>query len=237
MAHQSPGIAAGTPCAWLVLAGDNLDLPAQIGQDRVQVVRDPEAFRRLLALGAPRVVVCSEPPAGRAIVAFVAEERRRRPWLRAMHLAPPEAVDSRMAALEAGFDDALPTTTPLPELLGRLHWLDPASRAHTQGAALLPVAADFALDPLAHVLRRGASEVHLRPKEYSLLALLASQPGRAYSRRELLDQVWGTDRSGESRTVDVHVRWLRSKIEPVPNRPVYLVTVRGVGYRLDAPIR
>jgi len=226
-----------SPCAWLVLAHHDLDLPSQIGPDRIQVVRDPETLRWLLELGTPRVVACAEPPADRATVAFVAEERRRRPSLRAMHLAPPEAVDSRLAALEAGFDDSLPTSTPLLELVGRLRWLDPASRVRGPGPALLPVAAGLALDPVAHVLRRGASTVHLRPKEYGLLALLASHPGRAYSRRELLDLVWGIDRSGDSRTVDVHVRWLRSKIEPAPDLPVYLVTVRGVGYRLDAPVR
>jgi DNA-binding response OmpR family regulator len=79
--------------------------------------------------------------------------------------------------------------------------------------------------------------VHLRPKEYGLLALLAAHPGRAYSRRDLLDRVWGPHHRGGMRTVDVHVRWLRSKIEPVPDQPVLLVTVRGIGYRLDPAAR
>jgi DNA-binding response OmpR family regulator len=79
--------------------------------------------------------------------------------------------------------------------------------------------------------------VHLRPKEFGLLAMLAGHPGRAWTRRQLMDRVWGPGHAGESRTVDVHVRWLRSKIEPDPAHPVRLVTVRGVGYRLDGSHR
>ena len=62
--------------------------------------------------------------------------------------------------------------------------------------------------------------------------MLAAHPGRAYTRRQLLDRVWGHDHEGDPRTVDVHVRWLRSKLEPQPDAPVHIVTVRGVGYRL-----
>ncbi len=96
------------------------------------------------------------------------------------------------------------------------------------------------MDPTAHEVRRDGALVHLRPKEFQLLSLLAANPGRAYSRRQMLDRVWGHDHDGDPRTVDVHIRWLRSKIEARPERPVHLVTVRGVGYRLDPeqpPIR
>jgi two-component system response regulator RegX3 len=65
--------------------------------------------------------------------------------------------------------------------------------------------------------------------------MLAAHPGRAYTRRQILDRVWGADHDGDPRTVDVHVRWLRSKIETDPEHPIHLVTVRGVGYRLDPP--
>ena len=66
---------------------------------------------------------------------------------------------------------------------------------------------------------------------------MGAHPGRAYTRRELLDRVWGLDHRAGARTVDVHVRWLRSKLEPDPEHPVHLVTVRGVGYRLDTTHR
>jgi DNA-binding response OmpR family regulator len=103
-------------------------------------------------------------------------------------------------------------------------------------ATSLPIADGFELDLVAHELRLDGRSVHLRPKEFQLLALLAAHPGRAYSRRQLLDRVWGADHGGDPRTVDVHIRWLRSKVEPRPDQPVHLVTVRGVGYRLDPPL-
>ena len=225
--------------SWLILASDG---PATQVADlaslrTVRVVDDPRRFRDLLLGERPRVVVCAEPPADEAILGLVASERRRRASMRAVHLAPPGAISERLAALEAGFDDALTTTIPATELVGRLGWLDAKVRARPGAGAVLQVGTDLELDPTAHELRRGPDVIHLRPKEYGLLALLAAHPGRAYSRRELLDRVWGPDHEGGMRTVDVHVRWLRSKIEPEPDRPVHLVTVRGVGYRLDGPQR
>jgi DNA-binding response OmpR family regulator len=73
--------------------------------------------------------------------------------------------------------------------------------------------------------------IHLRPKEFDLLAFLAGNPGRAYSRDQLLQHVWGYDYAGDTRTVDVHVRWLRQKIEDDASQPRYVLTVRGLGYR------
>jgi len=97
----------------------------------------------------------------------------------------------------------------------------------------LPVADGFELDLAARVLRRGDVPVHLRPREYELLASLARHPGRAFTRRQLVDLAWAARRPSDLRTVDVHVHWLRSKIEAEPARPSHLVTVRGYGYRLD----
>ena len=102
----------------------------------------------------------------------------------------------------------------------------------------LPVADGLELDLVAHELRRDALAVHLRPKEYGLLALLASHPGRAYTRRELLERVWGKGHEsgaadgGRPRPLAPH---RRSRADP--ERPIHLVTVRGVGYRLDPPVR
>jgi DNA-binding response OmpR family regulator len=99
--------------------------------------------------------------------------------------------------------------------------------------ARLPVAEATVLDLLAHELRRDGQPIPLRPKEYQLLATLASNPGRAFSRRQLLDLAWDRDRDIDTRTVDVHVHWLRAKIEASPRHPTHLITVRGFGYRLD----
>ncbi len=74
---------------------------------------------------------------------------------------------------------------------------------------------------------------HLKPKEFDLLVFLARNRGIVLSRDLVLERVWGWDYDGGSRTVDVHVRWLREKIEQDPSRPVRIVTVRGVGYRFE----
>jgi two-component system response regulator MtrA len=107
-----------------------------------------------------------------------------------------------------------------------------ASAAH---GTRLPVAEGFELDLAGRVLRHGSEPVHLRPIEFRLLAALAGAPGRAFTRRQLLDSAWPSRPPVDLRTVDVHVHWLRSKIEREPSRPTYLVTVRGYGYRLDPP--
>ncbi len=82
------------------------------------------------------------------------------------------------------------------------------------------------------VLRQG-EPLHLKPKEYELLVFLARNRGIVLSRDLILERVWGWDYDGGSRTVDVHVRWLREKIEDEPADPARIVTVRGIGYRFD----
>jgi DNA-binding response OmpR family regulator len=226
--------------AWLVLAGGGpaAELPGLVAATTVRVIADPRRFRDLLLAERPRIVVACQPPAGIEDLELVAAERRRRSRLRALHIAPPAAVAARLAALALGFDDSLTSATSGAELAGRLAWLEARARDRTGAInASLPVADGLDLDLAAHELRRDGRTVHLRPKEYGLLALLAAHPGRAYTRRELLERVWGPGHPSGLRTVDVHVRWLRSKVEPDPECPVHLVTVRGVGYRLDPPER
>jgi DNA-binding response OmpR family regulator len=107
-------------------------------------------------------------------------------------------------------------------------------RALAPASALnLPVADGFELDLIARELRHDGLLVHLRPREFDLLATLAAHPGRAFTRSQLMDLAWQLDGSVGPRAVDVHVHWLRAKIEPRPARPVHLITVRRFGYRLD----
>ena len=238
-AAPAPRPLGASRAAWLVLAVDGpaTQIVVEALGTGIRVVADPARFRAMLLAERPRIVVCAEPPADRAVLDVVAAERRRRTHMRAIHLAPPDAVDARLAALAAGFDDALTTATPATELAGRLAWLDAKARQRPGSGSLHAIGDGLELDVVAHELRRGDEVIHLRPKEFGLLALLAAHPGRAYSRRELLDRVWGPEYQGGMRTVDVHVRWLRSKIEECPERPVHLLTVRGLGYRLDGPQR
>jgi DNA-binding response OmpR family regulator len=96
-------------------------------------------------------------------------------------------------------------------------------------------AGPLALDPHTRTLRKGEQTFHLRPKESDLLALFISNPRKVLSRQELMKQIWQTEYIGDTRTLSVHIRWLREKIEGDPNTPRLLRTVRGVGYRFDTP--
>jgi DNA-binding response OmpR family regulator len=91
------------------------------------------------------------------------------------------------------------------------------------------------LDPDTRILRKGDTAMALRPKEAALLTLFMSNQGKVLSRLEITRQVWETDYVGDTRTLSVHVRWLREKIEDNPSTPRFLRTVRGVGYRFEVP--
>jgi len=96
-------------------------------------------------------------------------------------------------------------------------------------------AGDLALDPDRGILHKGETEMHLRPKESALLALFLRNRGKVIRRQEIMEKVWETDYLEDTRTLNVHVCWLRAKIEDDPRTPCHLRTVRGVGYRFDVP--
>lgn len=227
------GMSIDARPTWIALADGGL--VTRLGELRetptMRTTHDGAAFASLLVAVRPRIAILARPPACTADLDVALRERKRRPSLRVVTLSPPDAVEERLDALRAGVDEALPDTIELAELGARLNLLE--ERARGRHETVLPITEDAFIDLIAHEMRRGGALVHLRPKEFQLLAMLAAHPGRAYSRRQLLDRVWGHDHDGDPRTVDVHVRWLRSKIEPRPDAPVHLVTVRGVGYRLD----
>jgi DNA-binding response OmpR family regulator len=91
------------------------------------------------------------------------------------------------------------------------------------------------LDPLTRILRKRDASLKLRPKEAALLAFFMQNPGKVLSRPEIMKQVWETEYTGDTRTISVHVRWLRQRIEDDPDHPRFLRTVRGVGYRFEVP--
>jgi two-component system response regulator RegX3 len=96
-------------------------------------------------------------------------------------------------------------------------------------------AGSLVFDPDTRTVRKGNTSVPLRPKEAALLAMFMHNPGRVLSRQELMKEVWETDYMGDTRTLSVHVRWLRLKIEDDPSSPRFLRTIRGVGYRFEVP--
>lgn len=94
---------------------------------------------------------------------------------------------------------------------------------------------DIVLDLEAHTVTKGGKEIAMRQKEFEILSLLMNNTGRVVTRERLFDEVWGTDWLGDTRTLDVHMSWLRTKLETDPANPVYLQTIRGVGYRFTDP--
>lgn len=93
----------------------------------------------------------------------------------------------------------------------------------------------LAFDPDLRILRKGDSSAYLRPKEGALLEMFMRNPGRVLTRHEIMKLVWETDYMGDTRTLSVHIRWLRKKIEDDARHPRFLRTVRGVGYRFEVP--
>jgi DNA-binding response OmpR family regulator len=181
------------------------------------------------------VVVVQSPPADGTVIRAVAAARRRRSAMRALLASAPEQISERLDALADGFDDAVPSSMDALEIAGRIIVL--RERCRRGARTSIRVADGVVLDLGARVLRRDGRVVHLRPLELRLLEELARHAGRPVSRAALLRRVWGGQASSGSRTVDVHIRWLREKLEPRPEAPVHLLTVRGFGYQLepDAP--
>ena len=139
----------------------------------------------------------------------------------------------RILGLESGADDYVVKPFSLGEFLARVRAVlrrAPASAVRTDRLE----SGDLALDLTARRVYVGARELKLSHKEFDLLATLVRNKGAVLSRGLLLEQVWGYDYVGDDRTVDVHMRWLREKIEPDPSEPRRIVTVRGVGYRFES---
>jgi DNA-binding response OmpR family regulator len=153
--------------------------------------------------------------------------------------AKAEEID-KIVGLELGADDYMTKPFSMRELLARV-------RATLRRTGLLKQAADkdegktnkqiqagsIQIDLSRHVAFNEGVPLDLSPKEFDLLAFLARNRGQVFSRDILLEKVWGYDFAGDTRTVDVHVRWLREKVEANPEKPVRLVTIRGVGYKLE----
>jgi DNA-binding response OmpR family regulator len=152
-----------------------------------------------------------------------------------MLTAKTEEVD-KIVGLEIGADDYMTKPFSMRELLARIRAMlrrtDMAKLQQTGEQESLKVG-DLEIDISRHQAFCKGSPLNLTPKEYDLLIFLARNKGFVFSREQLLDRVWGYDYAGGTRTVDVHIRWLRQKIETDPAHPRTLLTVRGAGYKLE----
>ncbi len=137
----------------------------------------------------------------------------------------------RVLGLEVGADDYISKPFSMRELVARCRALLRRHRFNVSPDTPVLQFQDVTLYPEeCRVLVRGAAVV-LSPKEFRLLELFMQHPRRVWAREQLLDRVWGSDFIGDRKTVDVHIRWLREKLETDPSQPQYIITVRGFGYR------
>ncbi len=158
-----------------------------------------------------------------------------------MLTARADEVD-KVVGLEVGADDYMTKPFSLREFLARVKALlrrvrlireEMVRESADEIAREKFVLGDLVIDPARREVLRDGRPIHLKPKEFDLLLFFARHRGHVLSREQILQHVWGWAYDGGTRTVDVHVRWLREKIEPDPKHPTRLVTVRGVGYRFE----
>ena len=153
-----------------------------------------------------------------------------------MLTARGEEID-RVVGLELGADDYITKPFSMRELVARVRAVlrrsGGSSDARSKRGGEVVRSGDLELNQTSHTVTLGGAPLSLKPREYDLLALFVANRGRAFSRDQILERLWGHDFIGDTRTVDVHVRWLRQKIEPEPGSPRRIITVRGVGYRFD----
>ncbi|PPD58338.1 response regulator transcription factor [Dehalogenimonas etheniformans] len=153
-----------------------------------------------------------------------------------MLTARSDEID-KVLGLELGADDYLTKPFSMRELLARVKVMlrrdETAKREQGPVETSTIRSGEIELDPVRHVLLVSGAAVETTPKEFDLLQFLMTNKGQVFSREGLLDRVWGYDYPGDSRTVDVHIRWLRQKIEADPSHPKHLLTVRGFGYKFE----
>jgi two-component system phosphate regulon response regulator PhoB len=247
-------MAASAPAQLLLVAHDpawRMSLAEALQQEGFQVhaMTYPTQVRELLEPGPAvqnvQLLIVNVPGSSvtiEAAVALVQAFRRRDAGTPLLLLPDQAAEEERVALLEAGADDVLLRGCGMREFVARCRALlrrvkrREVIHAGSRRTDVLRVGPITLHRQECRVFLE-QQEVSLSPKEFRLLECFMLQPGRALSREQLLDQVWGPDFSGDSKSIDVHVLWLRRKLEVEASNPKLLITVRGIGYRLDPPGR
>ena len=155
-----------------------------------------------------------------------------------MLTARAEEID-RVVGLEVGADDYITKPFGMRELVARVRAALRRAQMQPDDDPAAPPASfgSVTVDPARREVRRQGQVLALKPKEFDLLWYFVRNPGRVFTREQLLERVWGYDFAGTNRTVDVHIRWLREKIEDDPAQPRHLRTSRGAGYLFDSAAR
>jgi two-component system response regulator RegX3 len=138
----------------------------------------------------------------------------------------------RVLGLEVGADDYVTKPFSMAELIGRIRAILRRRELDRSGRTAKLQVGSLQLDPMRHEARVEGNPKRLTPSEFKLLLLLAEQPERVFSRREIMQHLWDSDYVGDQRACDIHISNLRQKLERDPGRPERIVTVRGVGYKL-----
>ena len=155
-----------------------------------------------------------------------------------MLTARDDEID-RVVGLEVGADDYLTKPFSMRELIARVkallrrvHLMQSVNTQNDSPNITIQIN-NLIIDETRHEVKINGQPLDMKPKEYDLLLYLANHKGHVLSRQKILEDVWGWDYFGDSRTVDVHIRWLREKIEENPAEPVRIITIRSVGYRFE----
>ena len=169
----------------------------------------------------------------------VCRELRRRSSVPIIMVTAKGSEIDTVVGLEVGADDYVTKPYRLRELVARMRAVlrrraGDAPRPRRSSGDALEVG-DVALDPERHEVVIRGEPVSLPLKEFELLELLLANAGRVLPRDTLIDRVWGTDYVGDTKTLDVHVKRLRAKVEPDPSSPTRIVTIRGLGYKYEVP--
>jgi DNA-binding response OmpR family regulator len=158
--------------------------------------------------------------------------RERQNFVPVIMITGKSAKEDIVEGLEAGADDYITKPFTWEVLIARINAALRRAQIPGAGSSKRIRYGDIILDTLTHRVWLGDKELNLSPREYTLLELFMQNPKRVYSRDELIERVWGLDFDGDTKTVDVHICWIRQKIGDDSGKPKIIQTVRGFGYRL-----
>jgi two-component system, OmpR family, response regulator RegX3 len=203
---------------------------------RVQVARDGAEAIDLFESVRPDLVLLDVMLPKVSGIDVCRELRRRSQVPIIMVTAKGSEIDT-VVGLEVGADDYVTKPYRLRELVARMRAVlrRRSSEATTTSSGEVLEVGDVRLDPERHEVEIRGDQVRLPLKEFELLEILLANAGRVLPRETLIDRVWGADYVGDTKTLDVHVKRLRGKVEDDPSAPSRIVTIRGLGYKYDSP--